>query len=117
MPLIATTVVVDERRVRSEIAAVTEDEYALWLENDKPLEVTRLIPALFLNDYVVQQKGVQIKDLDKASKGIAETGDKYTFESVYSKFVAVEYAKQTLLRFNLDYQDFIEAYCNYLKTL
>lgn len=111
MPLIASTVY-NNGGILGVIVWCTEDEYKEYVMHDKINE--NQVSVTFLKNYL-KEREINVDDLIKKHKQHALAGDIGVWTRAYT--ITIPNLKEILDMAEIDYHNFIDAYCEYLKNL
>lgn len=118
MPTIAVPTLEASGKTGAVVVLCTPDEYRKYMETNRIPQA--LISVAFLRLYL-DKHGFDLASDDpkllEKSSGEALLGDVHYYESIENRFITTENAKSYLRGCKLDYGDFINSYCDYLKSL
>jgi penicillin V acylase-like amidase (Ntn superfamily) len=111
MQLIPSTVF-HNGKIYGIIVSCTDEEYQQYIMHDEINE--NQVSCTFLQEYI-QKSGVDVKELIKNSEQNAPAGN-FGFW-VYAKTITIPNVKEILEYAGLDFFEFVDAYCEHLKSL
>ncbi|HWY11352.1 MAG TPA: hypothetical protein VN026_08505 [Bacteroidia bacterium] len=105
-----------ETGVTAVIVGCTDKEYEAYMKGDLIHISSHTIPTSFFTEYMAKRN---IKADDIAELKHLTAQEKYNFINQWKllNMLTVSLVRQILFGFNLDYYEFVDAYCSYLKTV